>query len=149
MLKFLLLDLQGMTETSCVATRFPYPETDTTGSIGKPIPNVDLKLVDDDGKDVSEYDLRGEICIRGPTVVKGYFENPEANARDWDEDGFFHTGDIGYVDGKTKLWYIVDRKKVRPSNPYKTASMSLTKIYRSSSKCVLSKWRLQSSKAPC
>ena len=102
----------GMTETSCIATRFPYPETDTTGSVGRPILNIDLKLVDDSGKDISGYDVRGELCVRGPTVVRGYFENPEANARDWDEDRFFHTGDIAYIDGKTDLWYIVDRKKV-------------------------------------
>lgn len=100
-----------MTETSCVATRHPFPNKDTTGSIGVPIPNIDLKLVDDDGKDISAYDTRGEICIRGPTVIKGYYDNPEANARDWDKEGFFHTGDIGYCDGNSKLWYIVDRKK--------------------------------------
>ncbi|KAK3058920.1 hypothetical protein LTR09_000485 [Extremus antarcticus] len=101
----------GMTETSCIATRFPYPESDTTGSVGRPLPNLDMKLVDDEGKDISAYDVQGEICIRGPTVVRGYFENPEANARDWDADNYFHTGDIGYCDGKTKNWYIVDRKK--------------------------------------
>lgn len=93
-------------------SRFPYPEKDTTGSVGRPMPNLDLKLVDENGKDISGYDVRGELCIRGPTVVRGYFENPEANARDWDEDRFFHTGDIAYCDGKTQKWYIVDRKKV-------------------------------------
>ena len=102
----------GMTETSCIATRFPYPESDFTGSVGRPIPNLDLKLVDDTGKDISGYDVRGELCVRGPTVIRGYFENPEANERDWDEDNYFHTGDIAYIDGKTNLWYIVDRKKV-------------------------------------
>lgn len=92
--------------------RFPYPEKDDTGSVGRPVPNIDLKLVDDTGKDISGYDVRGELCVRGPTVVRGYFENPEANKRDWDEDRFFHTGDIAYIDGKTQKWYIVDRKKV-------------------------------------
>lgn len=105
----------GMTETSCIATRFPYPEKDTTGSVGRPMPNLDLKLIDDAGKDISGYDVRGELCIRGPTVVRGYFENPEANKRDWDSEGYFHTGDIAICDGKTQLWYIVDRKKVRGS----------------------------------
>jgi 4-coumarate--CoA ligase len=75
------------------------------------MPDLDMKLVDELGKDISDFNVQGEICIRGPTVVKGYFENPEANARDWDADNFFHTGDIGYCDGKTKNWYIVDRKK--------------------------------------
>ena len=102
----------GMTETSCVATRFPWPEKDATGSVGRPLPNLDLKLVDDDGKDISAYGVRGELCVRGPTIVRGYFENPEANKRDWDDEGFFHTGDIAYVEEGTEKWYIVDRKKV-------------------------------------
>ncbi|KAF2502907.1 amp dependent CoA ligase [Lophium mytilinum] len=101
----------GMTETSCVATQLHYPEDDDTGSVGRPIPNLDIKLVDDDGKDISAYEVRGEICVRGPTVVDGYFENPEANSRDWDDEGFFHTGDIGYCDEASKKWFIVDRKK--------------------------------------
>lgn len=101
----------GMTETSCVATMFYYPEHDVTGSVGRMMPNLDCKLVDDDGNDISAYDTRGELCVRGPTIVNGYFENPEANARDWGSDGYFHTGDIAYCDGNSKLWYIVDRKK--------------------------------------
>jgi len=76
---------------------------------------MDLKIVDDEGRDISGYDVRGEMCARGPIIINGYFENPEANARDWDEDGFFHTGDVVYCDGKTKLWYIVDRKKASDS----------------------------------
>ncbi|KAI5357211.1 putative AMP-dependent synthetase/ligase, AMP-binding enzyme domain, ANL domain-containing protein [Septoria linicola] len=106
-----LTQVWGMTETSCIATRHKYPAGDETGSVGTPIPNLDVKLVDDDGKDITGYDVRGELCVRGPTVIKGYFENPEANARDWDKDNFFHTGDIAYIDGKTGLYYIVDRKK--------------------------------------
>ena len=102
----------GMTETSCIATRVPYPNHDDTGSIGVPLANLDMKLTDDDGNDITDYNVRGELCVRGPTVIKGYFENPEANARDWDKEGFFHTGDIAWIDPKTKLYYIVDRKKV-------------------------------------
>ncbi|KAK4624064.1 Phenylacetyl-CoA ligase epaB [Fulvia fulva] len=101
----------GMTETSCIATRHPFPNDDETGSVGFPIPNLDIKLVDDDGKDITAYNVRGEICIRGPTVIKGYYENPEANARDWDSEGFFHTGDIAWIDPETGKYYIVDRKK--------------------------------------
>lgn len=102
----------GMTETSCIATRFRYPGYDQTGSVGYAVPNLDLKLVDDDGKDISDFNVRGELCARGPTVIRGYFENPEANARDFDSEGFFHTGDIAYIDKMSELWYIVDRKKV-------------------------------------
>lgn len=101
----------GMTETSCVATMFRYPETDVTGSVGRPLPNLDVKLVDEDGREVTDYDVKGELCVRGPIVTKGYFENPEANARDFDSEGFFHTGDVAYCDGKSKLFYIVDRRK--------------------------------------
>ncbi len=69
------------------------------------------RLIDDDGKDITDYNVQGEICIRGPTIIPGYFENPEANAKDFDADGFYHTGDIGYCNPDSKLWYVVDRKK--------------------------------------
>ncbi|EXJ75357.1 uncharacterized protein A1O5_02053 [Cladophialophora psammophila CBS 110553] len=102
----------GMTESSCSATRFEYPEKDATGSIGRLIPNLEMKLVDDDGNDLGEvYNTRGEMCLRGPTIVPGYYNNPSANAQSFDSERFYHTGDIGYCDGTTKLWYIVDRKK--------------------------------------
>lgn len=71
-----------------------------------------MKLVDDAGKDITGFDVRGELCVRGPTIVRGYFENPEANERDFDSQGFFHTGDIAYIDRMSELYYIVDRKKV-------------------------------------
>lgn len=86
----------GMTETSCVCSAFRYSEElDTTGAVGHILPNMDVKLCDDDGNDITAFDTRGEICVRGPLVVNGYYLNPEANRRDWDDDGFFHTGDIG------------------------------------------------------
>jgi 4-coumarate--CoA ligase len=100
-----------MTETTCIATMFQYPEQDTTGSVGRALPGLDLKLVDEEGNDISDYDVRGEMCVRGPSVINGYLDNPEAN-KSWDRDGYFHTGDIMYRDSKSKLWYIVDRKKV-------------------------------------
>lgn len=103
--------VMGMTETTCILTMFRYPDDDLTGSVGRVIPGVEVKLVDDEGKDVSAYDVRGELCIRGPTVIKEYFNNPAANEQSFDADGFFHSGDIMYCDGKTKVWYVVDRKK--------------------------------------
>lgn len=102
--------LWAMTETSCVVTYFYHPENDGTGSVGKPMPNLDLKVIDDSGAEVPAGSV-GELCVRGPTVIRGYLNNPEANSRDWDADGYFHTGDIGLCDEKTGLWYIVDRKK--------------------------------------
>lgn len=103
----------AMTETSCIASYFYPPENDDTGSVGRFMPSLDVKLVDVDDSDVEvgPYDTRGELCIRGPSVIRGYLDNPTANAESWDNDGFFHTGDIAICDGETKLWYIVDRKK--------------------------------------
>jgi 4-coumarate--CoA ligase len=69
--------------------------------------------VDEEGKDITAFDTRGEACVRGPTVVRQYLNNPKANAETWDEEGYLHSGDILYCDSKTKLWYIVDRKKAR------------------------------------
>ena len=66
--------------------------------------------MDDNDNEVTDYNVRGELCVRGPTVVPGYLNNPIANQA-FDADGFYHTGDIGYCDAKSKLWYIVDRKK--------------------------------------
>lgn len=101
----------GMTETSCIGLMFPYPEKDLTGGVGRLIPNLEAKLIDDDGTDISAFDVRGELCVRGPTIIPGYFENEEADRASFDGDGFFHTGDVAYCDGVTKGFYIVDRKK--------------------------------------
>ncbi|OAL51592.1 acyl-CoA synthetase [Pyrenochaeta sp. DS3sAY3a] len=101
----------GMTETTSAITLFYYPEADDSGSVGRLMPNTDIKLVDEEGKDITAFDVRGEACVRGPTVVRAYHNNLKANAETWDEDGYLHTGDILYCDSKTKKWYIVDRKK--------------------------------------
>ncbi|PYH81200.1 AMP-binding enzyme [Aspergillus uvarum CBS 121591] len=101
----------GMTETCCAAMMFPYPEGDDTGSVGRLVPNVEAKLVNDDGENVSAYDVAGELCIRGPTVTPGYFDNPAANESAFDADSWLKTGDVAICDGATRKWYIVDRKK--------------------------------------
>lgn len=107
----------GMTELTCVATLIKYPESDTTGGVGRLVPNLEAKLIDEDGNNISAYDTRGELLVRGPTLIRGYFDNPAANKESYDDEGFFKTGDIAYCDGKTKLWYIVDRRKVCMSFP--------------------------------
>lgn len=101
----------GMSETSCIATMVHYPEHDPTGSVGRFLPNHDAKLVDDEGRDITDFDRAGELCVRGPLIVKGYFNNPQANRLAWDEDGYFHTGDVAVRRKENGLWYIVDRKK--------------------------------------
>lgn len=101
----------GMSETSCVATMIHYPEHDPTGSVGRFLPNHDAKLVDEEGNDITDYDVEGELCVRGPLIVKGYFNNPEANRVSFDAEGYFHTGDVALRKRSNGLWYIVDRKK--------------------------------------
>lgn len=73
--------------------------------------SVSLRLIDEDGKNISAFGVRGELCVRGPTVTPGYFNNPEANAEAFDTEGWFKTGDIAYCDQRTRKWYIVDRRK--------------------------------------
>ncbi|EXJ60903.1 hypothetical protein A1O7_05056 [Cladophialophora yegresii CBS 114405] len=101
----------GMTETSCVASKFYYPERDDTGSVGRMMPNLDVKLIDDEGRDITAYDVPGELCIRGPTIIPGYFNSPHATKDAVDSEGYFKTGDVMYCDSMTKKWYIIDRKK--------------------------------------
>lgn len=105
----------GMSETSCIATMLYYPGHDDTGSVGPVIPNCDVKLVDENGKDVTGIGVRGELCIRGPIIVNKYYNNPEANEMSWDKEGYFWTGDVAYFgpEENGKPVYIVDRKKVR------------------------------------
>ncbi|KAF2122256.1 hypothetical protein BDV96DRAFT_594164 [Lophiotrema nucula] len=101
----------GMTEASCLISTVAPPEHDDSGSVGRMINNLDVKVIDEDGNDISDYDVRGEICLRGPTITRGYFEDEEANKRDFDDEGYFHTGDVGYLSKETGFWYIVDRRK--------------------------------------
>ncbi|KAK5744357.1 hypothetical protein LTR17_002067 [Elasticomyces elasticus] len=89
-----------------------WPAKVELGSVGMFLEGLDVKLVDEEGGEVEiGGGGRGEMCVRGPTIMKGYLDNPEANSRDWDEEGYFHTGDVMLRDPKTELWYIVDRRK--------------------------------------
>ncbi|KZM26340.1 uncharacterized protein EKO05_0002198 [Ascochyta rabiei] len=72
---------------------------------------MDAKLVDDEGRVITDFDVRGELCVRGPLIVKGYYNYARANAESWDRDGYFHTGDVPARKRENGLWYIVDRKK--------------------------------------
>ncbi|KAF1812719.1 4-coumarate-CoA ligase [Eremomyces bilateralis CBS 781.70] len=97
----------GLSETTGAVTTMPRGEYDDTGSISPLLPNIDLRIVDDDMNDVAPGQ-EGELILRGPVVTRGYFRNPEAT-RDAFRDGWFCTGDIG-VDRGGKF-YVVDRKK--------------------------------------
>jgi len=107
----------GMTETSCIATRFWPGERDDTGSVGYLIPGLEAKLIDSDGTEIRAYNKPGELCVRGKTVFQGYHQNDAANKESFDHEGYYKTGDVMYCDGKTKKWYIIDRKKVPPLHP--------------------------------
>ncbi|GIJ86355.1 hypothetical protein Asppvi_005243 [Aspergillus pseudoviridinutans] len=101
----------GMTETCSIAMMFTYPEDDDTGSVGRLLPNMEAKLIDENGNNISAFGVRGELCVRGPIVTPGYYRNDSANATSFDNEGWFKTGDIAYCDGRTRKWYIVDRRK--------------------------------------
>jgi long-chain acyl-CoA synthetase len=99
----------GLSETSPSATCNPTDSNEFTGTIGLPIPSTEVSIRDDDGKAMPTGE-RGEICIRGPQVMAGYWQRPEETAKVMTEDGYFRTGDIGIMDERGYI-KIVDRKK--------------------------------------
>ena len=99
----------GLSETSPSATCNPVDSTAYSGNIGLPMPNTELKLLDDDGHEVP-MGTPGEIAIKGPQVMAGYWQRPDETAKAMTEDGFFRSGDIGVVDERG-YFKIVDRKK--------------------------------------
>ncbi|TWO64469.1 long-chain-fatty-acid--CoA ligase [Caenimonas sedimenti] len=99
----------GLSETSPSASCNPTTSTEFTGTIGVPLPNTYFKLLDDDGNEVP-MGTPGEIAIKGPQVMAGYWQRPDETAKVMTPDGFFKTGDIGTVDEKG-FYKIVDRKK--------------------------------------
>jgi long-chain acyl-CoA synthetase len=103
-----LVEGYGLTETSPSATANP-PGTEFSGAIGVPMPSTEIVLRDDNDRDVPTGQP-GEICIRGPQVMAGYWQRPDETAKVIGNDGFLHTGDIGIMDEKGFI-RIVDRKK--------------------------------------
>ena len=104
-----ILEGYGLSETSPVAS-FNHPDRERkVGSIGTPIAGVEMKVVDEDGKEVDQGEV-GEIAIRGHNVMKGYWNKPDATAEAIKDDGWFHTGDMAKVD-EDGYFFIVDRKK--------------------------------------
>ena len=99
----------GLSETSPSATCNPVDSTAYSGNIGLPMPNTELTLLDDEGHEVPQG-TPGEIAIRGPQVMAGYWQRPDETAKVMTADGFFRSGDIGTVDERG-YFKIVDRKK--------------------------------------
>jgi len=105
-----VLEVYGMTETSPVTTMNPFKNPKKLGSIGVPILNTEMKLVDPETGEEVPVGEPGEICARGPQVMKGYYNKPEETANAIDKDGYMHTGDVGIMD-EDGFFKIVDRTK--------------------------------------
>jgi len=104
-----LIEAYGLTETSPAACINPLDLKEYNGTIGVPVPSTEIELRDNDGKPVARGEA-GELCIRGPQVMKGYWNRPDETAKVIDSQGFLATGDVAVItdDGFVKL---VDRKK--------------------------------------
>ena len=100
----------GLSETSPSASCNPTTSTQFTGTIGIPLPSTFMKLLDDEGHEVTELGQPGEIAIKGPQVMAGYWQLPDETARCMTADGYFKSGDIGIRDARG-FFKIVDRKK--------------------------------------
>ncbi|HIF9308649.1 TPA: long-chain-fatty-acid--CoA ligase FadD [Photobacterium damselae] len=104
-----LLEGYGLTECSPLVAAYPYNLTQYNGSIGLPVPSTEVRLIDDEGNEVG-MDGTGELQVRGPQVMKGYWQRPEATKEVLTDDGWLSTGDIVRFDDDGFM-HIVDRKK--------------------------------------
>jgi long-chain acyl-CoA synthetase len=104
-----LVEGYGLTETAPVAISNPLDIKDWTGNIGVPIPSTDAAILDDDGEFLPVGEV-GEIAIRGPQVMRGYWQRPDETAKVFTRDGWFRTGDMGFMDEQGRF-KITDRKK--------------------------------------
>ncbi|PUE40982.1 long-chain-fatty-acid--CoA ligase [Limnohabitans sp. Hippo3] len=100
----------GLSETSPSASCNPTTSTEFTGTIGVPLPGTFMKLLDDDGHEITTLGTPGEIAIKGPQVMAGYWQRPDETAKVMTADGYFKSGDIGTMDERG-YFKIVDRKK--------------------------------------
>ena len=105
-----LLELYGMTETSPVSTMNPSKGTKKLGTIGMPFLNVELKILEPETGEEVPLGEAGEICVKGPLVMQGYYNKPEETKKAIDSDGYMHTGDVAMMDEDGYL-RIVDRTK--------------------------------------
>jgi len=104
-----LIEAYGLTETSPAAIANPLTIDDFTGAIGLPLPSTDIAIRDDDGRDLKLGET-GELCIKGPQVMAGYWNMPDETAKVMAADGYLRTGDIARVDERGFV-FVVDRKK--------------------------------------
>ena len=104
-----LVEAYGLTETSPAACMNLMDLAEYNGAIGLPIPSTDACIKDEENQMLAQGEI-GELCIKGPQVMKGYWQRPEESAHSIDDDGWLHTGDIARMDDKG-FFFIVDRKK--------------------------------------
>ncbi len=104
-----LIEGYGLTETSPVVTSNLLEIEDWTGTIGVPIPSTEVTVLDDEGNELPVGEV-GEICVRGPQVMPGYWQRPDETAKVFTRDGWLRTGDMGYVDA-AGYFRVTDRKK--------------------------------------
>ncbi|NBX84919.1 MAG: long-chain-fatty-acid--CoA ligase [Gammaproteobacteria bacterium] len=104
-----ILEAYGLTETSPAICINPMSVREFNGSVGYPLPSTEISLRDDQGREVP-FGEAGEICVRGPQVMKGYWQHPQETQAIFYEDGFLKTGDIAKF-GKDDMVFLVDRKK--------------------------------------
>ncbi len=100
----------GLSETSPSASCNPTTSTEFTGTIGVPIPGTWMKLLDDEGQEVTALGVPGEIAIKGPQVMAGYWQRPDETSKVMTADGYFKSGDVGTMDERG-YFKIIDRKK--------------------------------------
>ena len=104
-----ILEAYGLTETSPAVCINPLHLDDYTGAVGVPVPSTECRVIDETGNELP-FGAPGELCVRGPQVMKGYWNRPEETAAVLDEAGWLRTGDIAEIDARGFV-YIVDRKK--------------------------------------
>ncbi|MGD9773932.1 long-chain-fatty-acid--CoA ligase [Diaphorobacter sp.] len=100
----------GLSETSPSVSCNPVTSKEFSGNIGVPIPSTYMRILDDEGRDITASGKSGEIAIKGPQVMAGYWQRPDETAKAMTEDGYFKSGDIGFMDERG-YFKIVDRKK--------------------------------------
>ena len=104
-----LTQAYGLTETSPAVTINPMDLPDFNGAIGLPVPSTDISIRDDEGKELGINET-GELCVKGPQVMREYWNKEEETRKAFEPDGFLRTGDMGYIDEQGYI-YLVDRKK--------------------------------------
>lgn len=104
-----MIEGYGLTEASPVVTANPLTITDYTGSVGLPVPSTDVSIRDDEGNEL-KLGEDGELCVKGPQVMRRYWNRPDETSKVYMEDGFIRTGDIARIDERGYV-YLIDRKK--------------------------------------